>query len=83
MATYYNALVKDVYKVAHVLGDNIQTVKRHYMRAVPVKDCQEFWGLTPELVSKRIEVVHVQSPTTLTEIRKSGSKDFRPMLLTF
>ena len=53
MATYYNALVKDAYKVAHVLGDNIQTVKRHYMRAVPLKDCEEFWGLMPELVSKR------------------------------
>jgi integrase len=83
MASYYNGLVNDVYKVAHVLGDNIQTVKRHYMRAVPVKDCQVFWGLVPELVSKRMEVVHVESPTTLSEIRKSGIKDFRPMLLTF
>jgi len=47
MAKYYNALVKDVYKVAHVLGDNITTVKRHYMRAVAEKVCRQCWAMTP------------------------------------
>jgi integrase len=48
MATYYNALVQDPYKVAHVLGDIIQTIKRHYMRSVAVSEMKSFWALTPE-----------------------------------
>lgn len=52
MATYYNALVKDAYKAAHVLGDNIQTIKRHYMREVAEQVCKSFWGMTPEVVAK-------------------------------
>jgi integrase len=47
MATYYNALLQDPYKVAAVLGDNIQTIKRHYMRAVAANECKAFWALTP------------------------------------
>jgi integrase len=34
MTTYYNALTNDVYKVFHVTGDDLKTVKRYYMRAV-------------------------------------------------
>jgi integrase len=49
-ATYYNALVQDPYKVANVLGDNIQTVRRHYMRSVAKDDMERFWGLTPNKV---------------------------------
>jgi integrase len=52
MATYYNALVKNVAEVANVLGDDQRTVKRHYMRSVPERLCKEFWGLTPEVVLK-------------------------------
>ena len=52
MATYYNALIGDAYKVASVLGDNIQTVKRHYMRAVAQPECKAFWELTPTKVLK-------------------------------
>jgi len=50
MATYYNALTHDVYKVCHVTGDDLKTVKRHYMRAVAEKHCKQFWHLTPALV---------------------------------
>ena len=57
MATYYNALVGDPYKVAAVLGDNIQTVKRHYMRTVAEAERKAFWELTPAnvLASKHKE----------------------------
>jgi integrase len=49
-ATYYNALTKNPYKVCHVTGDIIKTVKRHYMRAVKKTVCDAFWGLTPTVV---------------------------------
>jgi integrase len=51
-ATNYNALTQDPYKVCHVIGDEIKTVKAHYMRAVTKKDCDLFWSLTPEVVLK-------------------------------
>ena len=41
-ATYYKALTKDPYKVCHVTGDIIKTVKRHYIRAVKKKVCDTF-----------------------------------------
>jgi hypothetical protein len=49
-ATYYNALTKNPYKVCHVTGDIIKTVRRHYMRAVKKTVCDAFWGLTPSVV---------------------------------
>jgi hypothetical protein len=49
-ATYYNALTKNPYKVCHVTGDIIKTVKRHYLRAVRKTVCDAFWGLTPSVV---------------------------------
>jgi hypothetical protein len=50
LATYYNALTKNPYKVCYVTGDVIKTVKRHYMRAVKKTVCEAFWGLTPSVV---------------------------------
>jgi integrase len=50
MATYYNALTHDAYEVCYATGDDLKTVKRHYMRAVAEKRCKEFWALTPAKV---------------------------------
>jgi len=39
---------QDVYKVAHVLGRQVQTVKRHYMRSVKESDPETILGVTPD-----------------------------------
>jgi len=69
-ATYYNALTKNPYKVCHVTGDIIKTVKRHYMRAVKKNVCDAFWGLPPSVVlsseKSQIEAAHsALTPSTV------------------
>ena len=45
-ATYFNSLKADGgYATANCLGDDLRTVKRHYMRAVPKEDMEHFWRL--------------------------------------
>jgi integrase len=48
--TYYKALTKDIEKVADQMGNSVAVVKRHYARAIPADECQEFWALTPAIV---------------------------------
>ena len=48
--TYYKSKIKSINHVADYMGNSPDVVKRHYARTIDVKECENFWRVTPKRV---------------------------------